>query len=86
MQLNIEVFLLMKQHIISLNYIASYIFGRQYKFHEAWNILGLHFGFNFQSLLDLALRSTAAAADPLHEDVACSVVGNNIVLKKKKIS
>lgn len=34
------------------------------------------FGFNFQSLLDLALRSTAAAADPLHEDVTCSVVGN----------
>ncbi|KAL7611990.1 hypothetical protein Lser_V15G05587 [Lactuca serriola] len=26
-----------------------------------------------QSLLDLALRSTAAAADPLHEDVTCSV-------------
>ncbi|KAM0037132.1 putative gamma-tubulin complex component protein [Helianthus debilis subsp. tardiflorus] len=26
-----------------------------------------------QSLLDIALRSTAAAADPLHEDVTCSV-------------
>lgn len=28
-----------------------------------------------QSLLDLALRTTAAAADPCHEDLTCCVVG-----------
>lgn len=27
-----------------------------------------------QSLLDLALRTTAAAADPCHEDLTCCVV------------
>ncbi|KAL4578672.1 hypothetical protein LXL04_014801 [Taraxacum kok-saghyz] len=32
-----------------------------------------------QSLLDLALRSTAAAADPLHEDVTCSVDTGSLI-------
>lgn len=37
-----------------------------------------------QSLLDLALRSTAAAADPLHEDVTC-LVDTGFLLKRLSI-
>ncbi|KAL7597238.1 hypothetical protein Lser_V15G27466 [Lactuca serriola] len=36
------------------------------------------------SLLDLALRSTAAAADPLHEDVTC-LVDTGFLLKRLSI-
>lgn len=36
---------------------------------------------DMQSLLDIALRSTAAAADPCHEDLTCSVVSDQLQLK-----
>lgn len=40
---------------------------------------------DMQSLLDLALRSTAAAADPCHEDLTCCVVSYYFFFACKKV-
>jgi hypothetical protein len=46
--------------------------------YEKLTLLTLHWvvfiDFSFQSLLDIALRSTAAASDPTHEELICCVV------------